>query len=209
MKIVQYHQGGVNPAVHSQNGQNPQGLPTCDRKTDPAFHNTFPYKHIIRKFNQDDFGGGCICTDKIDLEIDGIITIGVIPAGTTLKDLQWDVIKTDSTFQVDIEVIKASVVVAAGVSGSVVPAGAVVKAGLGEAIEDGAASPNTYFSKYAVPCTGKDCYGVAETKGGLDHGLIVLRVKALPTGVGSGCNADKAAFGTLQANFSYVVTDLR
>jgi hypothetical protein len=204
MSIIQMHEGGRNPFINANNGDAVgQGLPTCNIRRDPTFHNTLPYKHIIKRFNQDDIGGGgCICLDCTPLVVGDVITLGEVAGGTALKDVLWDVFATDPTFQIDLEVRKVSDLSAAGV---------VLKAGVGAAVEDGMAFPNLYMSKYGVPCAGKDCYGqnIVPVPGGFDHGMIVAVVKALPTGAATGCKANCNPLGTLQFNLSYVVTDLR
>lgn len=202
MAIIQLHEGGANPFLYEAYcDPKGQGLPKCDTPTNPTTHNTYPYKHIRKVFNRsDEFVGGCICKDCPPVAVGDVITLGVVPGGTSLKDVQWDVINPDPTFEIDLEVRKVADLNAAGT---------VLAAGLGGQIEDGAASPNLYFSKYGVPCNGKDCYGDAVTADGFDHGVIVAVVKALPTGAPSGCSVGCAPFGTLQFQLGYIVTDLR
>jgi hypothetical protein len=200
MAIFQMHDGGLNPLLWSQNGSNPQGIPKCSQEDIVASHYTWPFKTVIKHVGQTNMGDGCECKDCTPVAVGDVITIGKIPAGQSLNQVQWDVISPDPTFKFDLEVRKDV---------DLTVAGTVIHAGLGTAVEDGADFTHTYFSKYAVPCPGKDCYGNATTAGGYDHAMIVMVVKALPTGGQGGCSLKCSPLGSLKFDLKYVVGDLR
>lgn len=202
MAVYQFHEGGKDPSILGpQSAAKGQGLPACDTSITPAVYNTLPWKHIKRCIMPDQFSDGCICTDDLTLAVGDVLTLGIIPGGSTLAHVQWDVCKADPTFEFDLEIRKVANLTAAGT---------VVEAGLGKVVADGAENPNVYFSKYGVAtCPGKDCYGNANNAAGFDHGALVAVVKALPTGAAAGCNAKKSVFGSAEFCVSYIVSDLR
>jgi hypothetical protein len=204
MSIIQNHSGGSNPWINANNGAAVgQGLPTCDRRRDPTIHNNYPYKLLINRFNQDELGGGgCICIDCTPLVVGDVITLIELGGGKSLREVQWDVKQADPTFSFDLEIRKVSDLNAAGV---------VVQAGLGTAVTDGAEALDLYFSKYGVPCAGKDCYGrdIVPVPGGFDHAMLVAVVKALPTGSATGCKASCAPMGTTQMDVFAAVSDFK
>jgi hypothetical protein len=200
MTVFQMHDGGLNPLLWSQGSQNPQGLPKCDQQDVIASHYVIPYKAVIKHVGQTNMGDGCECKDCTPVAVGDVITLIKLPGGQSLNQIQWDVKRADPTFKFDLEIRKDTDLTAPGT---------VVFAGLGTAIADGADFTPHYYSKYAVPCPGKDCYGVANTAGGYDHAMIVMVVKTLPTGGQGGCSLKCNPLGSLQMDLAAVVGDLR
>lgn len=200
MAVYQLHDGGFNPLLWSQNGQNPQGLPKCDQVDAPASHYSLPYKAILKSINQTEVSGGCECKDCTPLAVGDVVTIGKIPGGSALMHVQWDVLQADKTLELDLEVRKTN---------SLTTAGTVIATSLGNEVRDGANFTPTYFSKYGVTCPGKDCYGNVTNTGGFDHAMLVLVVKALPTGGTGGCSLKCSVFGNAKMDFGYTVSDLK
>lgn len=202
MALIFLHDGSINPST-TYVGQ-PTGalsLPKCDDDFQPNMHSTWPYKHIRKVIKAK--AAECCSVQNAALAIDDVVTLALVPAGSSAVHLQWDITSGDPTLQFDLELRKAATPLVAGVA---VPS----STGLGEKREDNAVALNTYFSKYGTPCAGKDCFdGSATTTDGKDHGVLVMVIKALPTGVSGGCATSLSRFGTFEGVFDLVVTDLR
>lgn len=201
MAIRQMHEGGLNPFLFNQNGRDPQGLPACSQEQAVVNHNIRSRQLVIKKIGQTDFNNGCECKDCEPLAIGDVVTLGVVPGGSLLTVVEWDVIQPDPTLLFDLEIRRVSTIATAAATPQ--------EAGLGIAQTDGAEVVNRFFSKYGTPCVGKDCNGKAVTSGGYDHGIIVMVVKALPTGGTGGCSIKCNPFGSLKFDLRYEIFHAR
>jgi hypothetical protein len=210
MAIIYKQNGGLNPVpfVGQKSGQ--ASVFGCDQDFQTNMHSTYPYKHNRVSIGKEDFGDGCVCTTDEVLAVGDIVVLAEIPAGQMLKDVKYRVGSVDPTFQFDLEVrTSASLATPATVD-------LVLASGLGNApaagltAEDGLVQVNRFFSEFGVvACPGKDCYGGVTTGPGRQHGVLTMRVTALPTGLPVTCSTGLKQFGAFQADFDLVVTDLR
>ena len=200
MTIRQMHEGGLNPFLFNQNGRDPQGLPKCDLELAVVNHNAEARETVIKKIGQTDFNSGCECKDCEPLAIGDVVTLGVVPGGSMLTVVQWDLIQPDPTLLFDLEMRKVA---------TIATAGQPIATGFGPTVIDGAVDVNQFFSKYGTPCVGKDCNGKSVNGKGYDHGIIVMVVKALPTGGTGGCNIKCNPFGSLKFDLRYEVFNAR
>ena len=213
MTVFYKQYGGLNvtPFVGQASGQ--QSVFGCGQDFQTNMHSTTPFKHNRASIGNEDFGDGCICpTDQV-LAVGDIVVLAEIPAGQELTKVKYRVGAVDPTFQFNLEVrSSASIATPAlqAVVDQVLVTGLGNAPGVGLTAEDGMIQVNRYFSEFGLAaCAGKDCYGDATTGPGRDHGVLVMRVTALPTGVAAGCQTVAKQFGTFKADFDLVVTDLR
>lgn len=204
MAVIYKQNGGLNGTSFVGQKSGPASVFGCGDDFQTNMHSTYPYKHNRVSIGSDDFGDGCVCTTDAVLAVGDVIVLAEVPAGQMLKAVKFRIGALDPTLQFDLEVrSSASLATPATV-------GTVIAAGLGEAVQDGMVEVNRYFSEFGVAlCPSKDCYGTAVTGPGRDHGVLTMRITALPTGVPPACATVLAQFGTLKAAFDLVVTDLR
>lgn len=205
MAIIYKQNGGLNPVpfVGQKSGQ--ASVFGCNEDFQTNMHSTYPYKHNRVSIGADDFGDGCICPTEDVLAVGDVVVLAEIPAGQTLKDVKWRIAASDPTFRFDLDVRKSAAILVADAT-------APLAIGAGGTVSDGFVSPNQFFSEFGLAaCPGKDCYGetITPPPAGRDHGVLVMVVTAVPTGVPPSCSTVLKQFGTFKATFDLVVTDLR
>lgn len=204
MAIIYKQNGGLNPVpfVGQKSGQS--SVFGCDQDFQTNMHSTYPYKHNRVSIGNTDFGDGCVCTTDEVLAIGDVVVLAEIPAGQMLKEVKYRIGAIDPTLQFDLEVRTSESLTTPAVVDT------VIAAGLGELVQDGIVTANRFFSEFGrLLCPGKDCYGTATTGPGRQHGVLTMRITALPTGVPPACATVLKQFGTFQGTFDLVVTDLR